>query len=96
MNNPTEQLKNITTMIAEAREAVFSGKNIDMTEIQVLVKELCENIQQTPPIDGEDVQDKVTSVITNLNLLVEELNVQKKEAENNATRKNYEKNQAET
>jgi hypothetical protein len=96
MANPTEQLKDITAMIAEAREAVFIGKSIDMTQIQGLVKEVCENIQQTPPINEEGIQDKVLSVIKNLNLLVEELEAQKKQAEDNGIGQNKKNSQAET
>ena len=96
MINPSEQLEDITVMIAEARGAVFNGKSIDMTEIQELIKEVCEGIQQTPSVDGDGIQDKVVSLITDLNLLVEELKVQQKQAEDNAIKKDNKKNQAET
>ena len=80
MTDPLAQLINITAMIAEARDAVYDGKNIDMTEVQGLVKEVCETIQKNPPADGDDVHDKILTMITNLNLLAEELKNQQKQA----------------
>ena len=40
MTDPLEQMIDITAMIAEARDAVYDGKNIDVTEVQGLVKEV--------------------------------------------------------
>lgn len=80
MTDPVEQLIDITAMIAEARDAVYDGTNIDMTEIQGLVQEVCEAIQQNPPEDGGAVHDKIITMITNLNLLAEELKIQQKQA----------------
>ena len=80
MTDPLEQLIDISAMIAEARDAVYDGKNIDMTEVQGLVKEVCEAIQKNPPADGGDVHDKILTMITNLNLLAEELKNQQKQA----------------
>ena len=80
MTDPLEQLIDITAMIAEARDAVYDGKNIDMTEVQGLVKEVCEAIQKNSPADGGDVHDKILTMITNLNLLAEELKNQQKQA----------------
>ena len=80
MTDPVEQLIDITAMIAEARDAVYDGTNIDMTEVQGLVQEVCEAIQQNPPADGGDIHNKILTMITNLNLLAEELEIQKKQA----------------
>ena len=80
MTDPVEQLIDITAMIAEARDAVYDGTNIDMTEVRGLVQEVCEAIHQNPPADGGDVHDKILTMITNLNLLAEELEIQKKQA----------------
>jgi hypothetical protein len=95
MTNPSEQLKDITAMIAEARDAVFIGKSIDMTEIQGLVHEVCEAIQQNPPTDEGRMHDKIVSIVNDLNVLVEELKVQQKQVEDGAIRKSYKENQDE-
>ena len=95
MNNPSEQLENITEMITKARDAVYDGKSIDMTEIQGQVKEVCDEVQQNPHIYGEGIHDKVINIITNLNFLMEELEVQQKQVTDEATRKGYKKNQDE-
>ena len=100
MTDPEEQLIDITAMIAEARDAVYDGTNIDMTEVQGLVQEVCESIQQNPPADGGDVHDKILTMITNLNLLAEELEIQKKQAGADiiphAIRKGYTKDRNDT
>ena len=100
MTDPEEQLIDITAMIAEARDAVYDGTNIDMTEVRGLVQEVCEAIQQNPPADGGDVHDKILTMITNLNLLAEELKIQKKQAGadviRHAIRKGYTKDRNDT
>ena len=96
MTNPSKQLEDIKAMIVEARDAVNDGSSIDMTEIQELVKEVCEAIQKYPPKDGERVNNKITHIITNLNFLVEELNVQQKQAGGKTIEKGYKKNQDRT
>jgi hypothetical protein len=96
MPNLSEQLEDIEAMIAEARDAVYVGTNIDMTEIQVLVQGVCGAIQQSPPTDGEGVHNKIATIITSLNILTEELTIQQKQLEGIAIRKGYKKNQDET
>ena len=96
MNSPSEQLKNITEMITKARDAVYAGTIIDMTKIQGLVQEVCIVIQQNPPADGWEGHDKIISIITNLNLLAEELKNQQKQVEEEAIKKSVPKNQAKT
>jgi hypothetical protein len=96
MNNPSEQLENITEMITKARDAVYAGTIIDMTKIQGLVQEVCIVIQQNPPADGWEGHDKIISIITNLNLLAEELKNQQKQVEEEAIKKGSPKNQAKT
>ena len=92
MTNPSAQLEDITAMIAKAREAVYDGKSIDMKDIQGLVKEACEKIQQSRPTNENEVHDKIVSIITNLNLLVEELKVQQNQIENEAITKGHKRN----
>lgn len=100
MTDPVEQLIDITAMIAEARDAVYDGTNIDMTEVRGLVQEVCEAIQQNPPADGGDIHNKILTMITNLNLLAEELEIQKKQAGadviRHAIRKGYTKDRNDT
>ena len=92
MTNPSAQLEDISAMIVKAREAVYDGKSIDMKDIQGLVKEACEKIQQSPPKNEGEVHDKIVSIITNLNLLVEELKVQQNQIENEAITKGHKRN----
>ena len=92
MTNPSAQLEEITAMIAKAREAVNDGKSIDMKDIQGLVKEACEKIQQSPPTNESEVHDKIVSIVTNLNLLVEELKVQQNQIENEAITNGHKRN----
>jgi len=100
MTDPAHQLDDITAMIAEALDAVYEGENIDLTEIQGLVQEVCEAIQQNPPADSGPVHDKIISMIANLNLLAEELKEQQKrsgaEVIRHAARKSYTRNQDDT
>jgi hypothetical protein len=94
MTNPTEQLETITVMIAKARDAVYNGSVIDMTEILGLVQEVCEAIQQTPPTDGKEAHDSIININMDLNLLVEELKAQQKQIQDESIKKI--KNQANT
>ena len=100
MTDPVDQLDEITAMIAEAREAVYEGENIDLTEIQGLVQEVCETIQNEPPVDDALVHDKIVAMISNLNRLAEELKEQQKktgaEVIRHAARKSYTRNQDDT
>lgn len=95
--NALPQLDDIISMISEARVAVKTGAHIDLAEIQGLVKDVCTELQQTPPEDGTPVQDKIVAMITDLNLLAEELTRQQKqtgsEVIRRAVRKSYLKNQ---
>ena len=88
------------SLIAEAREAVYEGENIDLTEIQGLVQEVCETIQHDPPADGGLVHDKIVAMISSLNRLAEELKDQQKrtgaEVIRHAARKSYTRNQDDT
>jgi len=97
MNNALHQLDEIIAMISEARDAVQSGAYIDLAEIQGLVSEVCAKLQQSPPQDGTPIEDKIVSMIADLNLLAGELTQQQKhtgsEVIRRAVRKNYLKNQ---
>jgi len=96
MPNLSEQMEDITAMIAEAREAVYDGAIIDMKDIQERVKNVCEAIKQDPPADEGGVHNRIVSIITNLDSLVQELKVQQNQVEDKDIRKGYKKNQDKT
>jgi hypothetical protein len=95
MTSPSEQLEEITAMIAKARDSLSYGTSIDMQEIQGLVQEVCDSIQQNPPADEVGVHDKIVSTISNLNLLMEELKIHQNQVEDEAIKKGSKNNEDE-
>ncbi len=96
MIDPSEQLEDIAVIIAKAQDSLCNGISIDMTDIQLLVQDVCISIQNNPPADGNRVHEKITSIIIDLNLLSEELKKHQKTLEDEAIKKNYIKTQDET
>ena len=76
MTDTSEQLDEVTAMIAEAREAVVAGQIIDLTEIQARVQNICMEIQGSPPDDASTVEGKIVAIVNNLNSLAQELKIQ--------------------
>jgi len=76
MADTSEQLDEVTAMIAEAREAVVAGQIINLTEIQARVQNICQEIQRSPPVDASTVEEKVIVIVNNLNSLAQELKAQ--------------------
>ncbi|NQW02292.1 MAG: hypothetical protein HQ483_21490 [Rhodospirillales bacterium] len=97
MIDPVRQLDIISAMIDEARSAIRDGATIDLIEIQGLVQEVCTAIQQDPPADGGAAHEKILAMISNLNLLADDLKQQQTDAGaeviRRAVRKSYTKGQ---
>ena len=83
MNNYLAKLDEIITEINKTRETVADGAFIDLDEIHKSIGKICLAINKNPPNDDGRLETKVLNVISDLNLLSEELRQQQRVASSN-------------
>ena len=80
MNIYLEKLDKIVTEITKTRETVADGAFVDIAEIHKSIEKICYAINKSPPDDDGRLELKVLNVISDLNLLSEELKQQQRAA----------------
>lgn len=68
-----DQIATLAALISQARELVKSGYSIDLAALSGKIGDFCADITADPPADAESVARMIEALVSDLNLLGQEL-----------------------
>lgn len=68
-----EEAGKVSSVIATARRLVAEGKSVDLSNLESKIAALCENAKAAELEQSSDVQDALSAILGDLNLLEDEV-----------------------